>query len=282
MYGLDLFSGIGGITKALEGYVTPIAYCENDRYAQSVLLSRMAKGDLPIAPIWDDVKTITTTHITPPEIIYGGFPCQDISVAGRAEGLGGKRSGLFSEIVRLTGELQPQFVFLENVPAIRSRGADVVVGELARLGYDCRWISLSAAEVGANHRRERWWLLAHSERSERRTITEGRHEPNGRDTGRKETPGGIGKRRADVANATGSRRGQMGSDTRGLHQRTITQEQRTGPSNDGWWKIEPNVGRVVNGLPFRVDRLRGLGNAVVPTQAREAFKKLMGLKETMR
>lgn len=167
MNGLDLFSGIGGFTKALEGYVTPIAYCENDRYAQAVLLSRMACGDIPIAPIWDDVKTITTTHITPPEIIYGGFPCQDISVAGRGEGLGGERSGLFSEIVRLASELRPQFIFLENVPAIRTRGADVVVGELAHIGYDSRWLTLSAAEIGANHIRERWWLLANAQRAER-------------------------------------------------------------------------------------------------------------------
>lgn len=105
--------------------------------------------------------------LPPPEIIYGGFPCQDISVAGRGEGLGGERSGLFSEIVRLASELRPQFIFLENVPAIRTRGADVVVGELAHIGYDSRWLTLSAAEIGANHIRERWWLLANAQRAER-------------------------------------------------------------------------------------------------------------------
>src|SRR5438309_5214628 len=107
MYGLDLFSGIGGITKALEGYVTPVAYCENDRDAQAVLLSRMATGDLPLAPIWDDVATLRSTYIPSVDIIYGGFPCQDISVAGRGKGLAGKRSGLFFEIVRLCGEIRP-------------------------------------------------------------------------------------------------------------------------------------------------------------------------------
>src|SRR5216684_4770914 len=124
MYGLDLFSGIGGITKALEGYVQPVAYCENDRYAQGVLLSRMANGDLPNAPIWSDILTLRGAMLPrTPEIIYGGFPCQDISVAGRGKGLDGERSGLFFEIIRLVGEIRPRFVFLENVAAITVRGA---------------------------------------------------------------------------------------------------------------------------------------------------------------
>lgn len=161
MYGLDLFSGIGGLTKALEGYVMPVAYCENERYAQAVLLSRMARRELPTAPIWDDVRSLTGPMLpVQPDIIYGGFPCQDISVAGRGAGLGGGRSGLFFEIVRLVSEIRPQFVFLENVSAITVRGAERVVGELCRLRYDCRWGILSAADVGAVHRRERWWLLA--------------------------------------------------------------------------------------------------------------------------
>lgn len=163
MYGLDLFSGIGGLTKALEGYVEPLAYCENDRYAQSVLLSRMGSGDLPRAPIWDDVRTLKSEMLPAIDIIYGGFPCQDISVAGRGEGLGGERSGLFFEIVRLVSEIQPRFIFLENVSAITVRGAERVIGEFCRLRYDCRWGILSASDVGANHQRERWWLLAHAQ-----------------------------------------------------------------------------------------------------------------------
>lgn len=163
MRGLDLFSGIGGLTKALDGFVEPVAYCENNRYAQSVLLSRMGMGQIPNAPIWDDVQTLEAAYLEGPvEIIYGGFPCQDISCAGRGAGLEGKRSGLFFEIARLVREIRPSFVFLENVPAINRRGGDIVVGTLADLGYDCRWDVLSAADVGANHRRERWWLLAHS------------------------------------------------------------------------------------------------------------------------
>ena len=105
LYGLDLFSGIGGITKALEGYVVPVAYCENDRYAQGVLLSRMGDGDLPRAPIWDDVRTLKSEMLPAIDIIYGGFPCQDISVAGRGGGLDAERSGLFFEVARLVGDI---------------------------------------------------------------------------------------------------------------------------------------------------------------------------------
>jgi hypothetical protein len=123
MLGLDLFSGIGGLTEALDGYVQPIAYCENDRHAQAVLLSRMWDRSLPRAPIWDDVRTLHARHLPVlPDIVYGGFPCQDISLAGRGAGLDGERSVLFFEIVRLVGELRPRFVFLENVPALTSRG----------------------------------------------------------------------------------------------------------------------------------------------------------------
>lgn len=171
IYGLDLFSGIGGLTTALSKWVIPIAYCESDRYAQSVLLSRMAGGDLPRAPIWDDVCSLDGQSLLLPgvDIIYGGFPCQDISVAGSGAGLAGERSGLFFEISRLVRELSPNFVFLENVPAITTRGGLDVIGEFAKMGYDCRWTIISAGSVGAPHRRERWFLLAHSNRVGGRT-----------------------------------------------------------------------------------------------------------------
>ena len=121
--GLDLFSGIGGITLALQKYVKPITYCEIDRYCQGVLISRMQDGQLPIAPTWDDVTTLRAEHIKPrPDIIYGGFPCQDISVAGTGVGLAGKRSGLFFEIIRLVSVLRPTFRLLGKRPSYHFSG----------------------------------------------------------------------------------------------------------------------------------------------------------------
>lgn len=164
--GLSLFTGIGGIDIALRDWVHPASYCEIDPYCQSVLLQRMQEGNMPKAPIWDDVRTITRdvlADLGAIDIIYGGFPCQDISVAGHGKGLEGERSGLFFEIVRLAEEIKPTFVFLENVPAITGRGGLRVVREITSLGYDCRWCVISAASVGALHRRERWFLLGYSE-----------------------------------------------------------------------------------------------------------------------
>lgn len=272
MYGLDLFSGIGGITKALEGYVRPVAYCENDRYAQGVLLSRMFTGDLPVAPVWDDVSTLHGAMLPPVDCIYGGFPCQDLSVAGRRAGLDGKRSGLFFQICRLASETKAPFIFLENVPGIRTKGLGRVLKELDKLGYDCRWGLLSAADVGANHKRERWFLLAHSNntRLEGRISGSLQERAGERPVGEGGTPVADAKSQQDWWLQSSGFRPDAGASGCGM---------RTKPrSNDSWWEAEPNVGRVAHGIPKRVDRLRALGNAVVPAQAREAFERLMGLK----
>jgi DNA (cytosine-5)-methyltransferase 1 len=263
LHGLDLFSGIGGLTKALDGYVRPVAYCEIEPYARGVLLSRMHSGDLPLAPIWDDILTLHGTMLPQVNVIYGGFPCQDISTAGYGKGLGGKRSGLFFEIVRLAEEIKPEFIFLENVANIRSKGLDRVLIEVARLGYDCRYGILSASDVGAPHRRDRWWLLAHRNVCSRSTEFRKQQEewPEIADSS------GTG----DVANADGTRleRDKFSELQFAECNRNTTSE---------WWATEPNVGRVAYGIPKRMDRLRALGNAVVPQCAREAFERLIGLK----
>ena len=294
--GLDLFSGIGGLTIALQDWVRPVAYCEIDRYAQHVLLSRMSEGELPIAPIWDDVQTLKKEHLPLPiDIIYGGFPCQDISVAGRGEGLEGERSGLFFEIVRLVREIRPAFIFLENVPAIRNRGLDTVAKEISNAGYDCRWTDLSASEVGAWHKRNRWWLLAHSRCNSER-------EPQGSDVQfEKQTPNGQDSRpvRKNLSDSNGSglQKARSEQQAEGIKQyrefpnsdcerlpdslRSRYESKHSEPSDhslSNWWSTEPDVGRVVNGLPCRVDRIKGLGNAVVPLQAKKAFEKLLGIE----
>jgi len=259
MNGLSLFSGIGGLDVALSDWVRPIAYCEIDPYCQGVLLSRISEGLLINAPIWDDIRTLDGRIFSESiHILYGGFPCQDISIAGLGTGLAGKRSGLFFEIVRLAKEIKPSWIFLENVPAITHRGGLRVVREITEMGYDCRWCVISAASVGALHKRERWFLLAHAtnQRSQRRVesrkpkITEFR---NGCE---------------DV------------SDTRCIAQGSEEESERPHDQSTGccgFWETESGVGRVVDGIPKRMDRIKCLGNSVVSQQAKEAFKILMGI-----
>jgi DNA (cytosine-5)-methyltransferase 1 len=274
--GLDLFSGIGGISLALEPWVRTVAYCEQNRHAQSVLLSRMREGLLDRAPIWDDVRTLRGDMLPRIDIIFGGFPCQDISVAGRGAGLSGERSGLFFEIVRLIDECQPAFVFLENVPAIKTRGLNTVASTLADRGFNLAWTVLSAAEVGAPHLRKRWFCLAsHPNRS---SVWVGPKWRSGRWQRILQTEGQA----ESVDN--GSEKSlaySSGSRPQELHASAQSSEQgldsgRFDPlRGSAWWATEPSMGRVAHGVPSRVDRIRCLGNAVVPAQAREAFRLLM-------
>lgn len=256
--GLDLFSGIGGLTIALADWVKPVAYCESDRYAQSVLLSRMSDGTLPVAPIWDDVRTLRAGSFRlckPIDIIYGGFPCQDISIAGRRAGLGGERSRLFFEIIRLARELRPSFIFLENVAGVVP-WIGAVTGELAALRYDCRWGMLRAWDVGALHVRERWFCLANSNGSEWRGYIRTNNNPIGLRRQTKQSKRPCCENRAGL---------------RDEFERLVSGElQLSLPTG--------KMRRMADGIQFRTYRLAGLGNAVVPAQAREAFSRLIGMR----
>lgn len=158
---LDLFSGIGGFSLGLEraGFKT-VAFCEIEDFPRQVLAHHW-----PGVPIYDDVRNLDAARlradgITCIDAICGGFPCQDISVAGKGAGLDGERSGLWREFARLVGELRPGFVFVENVGALRARGLASVLGDFAALGYDAQWHVVPAAAVGAPHLRERVWIVA--------------------------------------------------------------------------------------------------------------------------
>lgn len=223
---------------ALSEYVRPIAYCEIDPYCQAVLLSRMAEGLLEQAPIWDDIKTFD--GFSGPDIIYGGFPCQGISVAGLGKGLADERSGLFFEIMRLVKEIRPKFVFLENVSAIRTRGLDKVIEEFTKERYDCRWTMLRASDVGAIHRRERFYILAY-DRSQRIQ--------------------GSGKEKI-----SGKQRFQGGEDVRRFKDFRERSNLHT-----------PKLCRSGDGISFRMERTHALGNSVCPIQTKKAFERLMGL-----
>ena len=163
---LDLFSGIGGFALAARtvGWQT-IGFCECDPYCQAVL-----QRHWPDVPIYDDVRTLDGNAIGPVDVISGGFPCQDISVSMPfGDGIRGERSGLWSEFARLTGELRPGFVVVENVAALLARGMGVVCGDLARLGYDAEWSVISACAMGAPHSRRRVFLVAYPDSVGRRS-----------------------------------------------------------------------------------------------------------------
>jgi len=161
---LALFAGAGGgiLGGKLLGWRTVCAV-EIDPYARRVLLARQADGCLDPFPIWDDVTTFDGHRWRGSvDVVSGGFPCQDISSAGKGAGLDGARSGLWSEMARIIGEVQPRFALVENSPMLVVRGLDTVLGDLAALGYDARWGVFSAGDVGARHKRERCWVVAHS------------------------------------------------------------------------------------------------------------------------
>lgn len=259
LVGLDLFSGIGGIGEALSPWVRTAAYCEIEPYARSLLFSRMKRGEIDAGPIHVDVARLNAAAlaevgIPKVDIVFGGFPCTDISLAGERRGIDEKsRSGLFYQIARLSIELQPTFLMLENVSAIRSLGIQIVADELHSNGYDCRYGVLSAYDVGANHLRGRWWLLA---RRRAAPALEACH----------------------VNPAHGVAIGCPTCISR--HPRAID------PLEDGLFDITPawvdgswedGIPRLTDQKEYRADRLRLLGNSVVPQCAREAFLRLSGI-----
>ena len=242
----ELFAGIGGFSLGLEraGMVCKWQV-EIDPYARAVLTKHW-----PEVPKHEDVRTFP-----PPEgewgvdVICGGFPCQDISSAGLRAGLAGKRSGLWYEYSRIVGTLRPRFVIVENVADLLIRGADAVLGEFSTLGYDAEWHVIPASAVGAPHRRDRVWFVAWdanriNERSQRAI--------------RSQQCANASRVCADVSDA----------DHKGKSDVPVNGQARRGlpelAGGHGWWSVEPDVGRVAHGVPARVDRLRCLGNAVVP------------------
>lgn len=160
---LDLFSGIGGFSLGLErtGGFKTVGFCEIEPYPQAVL-----RKHWPGVPIYPDVTKLEKSHVGQVNVICGGFPCQDISSAGKGAGLAGRNSGLWFEYARLIGEFRPDWIIIENVTALRSRGFDRVLWSLASLGYDAEWHCIPATFVGAPHSRDRIWIIAYPQRNE--------------------------------------------------------------------------------------------------------------------
>lgn len=180
---LHLFAGAGG--GILGGHLlghTCVCAVEIDKYCRRVLLQRQRDGVLPRFPIWDDIRTFDGTPWRGRvDVVCGGFPCQDISAAGKGAGITGERSGLWSEMARVVREVQPQYVFVENSPLLIQRGLGLVLTDLAEMGFDAAWGIVSAEDAAfaggtpaIYHERKRLWLLAESTDSTR--IQQGRHE----------------------------------------------------------------------------------------------------------
>tara|TARA_B100001971_G_C18207570_1_gene548588 strand:- start:482 stop:1210 length:729 start_codon:yes stop_codon:yes gene_type:complete len=233
---LALFAGAGGgiLGGKLLGWRT-ICAVELDSYAASVLVARQNDGCLEPFPVWDDITTFDGEPWRGRvDVVSGGFPCQDISVAGKGAGLDGERSGLWGEMARVIREVRPRHVYVENSPMLTSRGLHRVLGDLAEMGFNAQWGVLGADDVGAPHIRKRIWIVANSD--------------------------GKPWKERDLFQKAGVKTPQRDNSTRCGVQ--------------GWWDTEPDVGRVADGVASRVDRLKCLGNGQVPAVAATAFRLL--------
>ena len=326
---LALFAGAGGgiLGGHLLGWRTVCAV-EWEQYPASVLCVRQNDGLLPPFPIWDDVQTFDGKPWRGiAQVVSGGFPCQDISAAGKGAGITGERSGMWGQMARIIGEVRPQYAFVENSPMLTSRGLGTVLGDLAEMGFDAKWCVLGADSVGAPHKRDRIWILATNARGIGCNIWSGDREKRSflhdinRDASQgqsewKRRIGGIGEigtnvantrcelwsarntaklddktqiwsaspihdqssgeGQADMANSCDEglqRFGKSGSVNQSERQEGQSWARIIGGSR-GWWESEPNVGRVVNGMASRVDRLKAIGNGQVPLCAATAWRIL--------
>ena len=278
---LDLFSGIGGFALAARwAGLQTIQFVELDQYCQRVL-----KKNFPDVPIHDDVKTLDGTQFKGIFLITGGFPCQDISIAGKGAGIDGERSGLWTELFRIISEVRPRFALVENVPALTFRGGTRVIGDLTEIGYDTEWQIVGADDVGAPHRRKRIWIVAYSN-SNRVFSTTQKHFQNRPKENEKERQAqscNSSPSSTDVAYSKSAGCQTWSSNRMGTEHGSRRNERlppgASGTPEDrsrGGWKPEPSVGRVAHGIPKRVDRLRGLGNAIVPQVAYEIIHAMQG------
>jgi DNA (cytosine-5)-methyltransferase 1 len=304
---LDLFSGIGGFSLGLEsaGLVETVAFCDFDQYCQKVL-----KKNFPGVPVYGDVKELNhdklkADGIDQIDIITGGYPCQPFSVAGRKKGEEDPRH-VWPEMFRLIQELRPTWVIGENVGGHIKLGLDSVLENLESEGYSARTFSISASSIGANHKRERVWIVAHSnemqrqflcgQKSEQRQETfEGTSERSGtpismanserlgrtegteksKELEREESSDqldhcGEGCTKCQSCQTMANSEGSEGNvnDSNGGNGKAPQEElfgkHGSASGVSAWWSVEPSVGRVAHGVPDRVDRLKCLGNSVVP------------------
>lgn len=298
---LHLFAGAGGGILGSELFgIRTICAVELEPYPASVLLARQNDGLLPPFPIWDDVCTFDGRPWRGlVDVVSGGFPCQDISAAGKGAGIDGARSGLWREMHRIINEVRPKFAFLENSPLLVGRGLARVLGDLAEIGYDAEWLVLGADDVGAPHIRKRIWILAHDphanglQRPKQGEPFTGPQVIAGCSLHRLDAGDDVAdrnnarsRRRVEfpacrpepwnVANAPCGEDGEFPENER-LGSQGDYHAGRAETNDCGeWWSAEPDVGRVAHGVAARVDRIKAIGNGQVPAVAATAFQVLLG------
>ena len=282
---LALFAGAGGgiLGGKLLGWRT-ICAVERDAYAAQVLAQRQNDGILEAFPIWSDVQTFRAENPDCADmfaalranahrlVISGGFPCQDISVAGKGAGITGARSGLWKEFARIIGELQPRYAFIENSPRLTIRGLDVILCDLAKMGFNAEWGVLSAKDCGAVHLRERCWILAANARL---------MQCNGIANNWENCKSKISKLRnsASTIDDTNNRRKR----TQGQQPKAIYRFTRF-PWGEDVRRIadlqnrpdlpQPLIRRIGHDVACGMDRLKAIGNGQVPRCMATAFNLL--------
>lgn len=272
----SLFSGYGGLELGLEttGCFKTIWHCENEPYPCAILRERW-----PGVPNLGDITKVDWKEVERPDVICGGFPCQDISTAGKRAGIEGERSGLWTEMLEAIRVLRPRYAVVENVSALAIRGLDVVLAGLAEAGYDAEWLDLRASDFGAPHRRERLFIVAYpyADRSGHFHRRSEEQSAEGRESSQREP-----------LTVCGEVPDSCGEGLQGQQQPCGEPEAQPEHGKHCGWQAEPRVGRVAHRITTRMDcfvwreRIKALGNGVVPQVTEWVGMRIIEKEESSR